>query len=180
MGVAGPFFQPGMTFAVHNITDAAVPNITDPFEAVHKKEVYIDPLEHPNITKSCQPDKKKPNLKEGTCPPVCLTGGTLCPVTNHCSKITCTAPPQDKGPGMKKLTIQLNGCRDVQTATVTIQSFKPVATWSHTFKNGDRAVAPIPSGVGFKVQPYLKVELVKAKASIMFKVTSGPVMKNYS
>ena len=180
MGVAGLFFQPGMTFAVHNITDAAVPNITDPFEAVHKKEVYIDPLEHPNITKSCQPDKKKPNLKEGTCPPVCLTGGTLCPVTNHCSKITCTAPLEDKGPGMKKLTIELNGCRDVQTATVTMQSFKPVATWSHTFKNGDRAVAPMPSGVGFKVQPYLKVELVKAKASIMFKVTSGPVMKNYS
>ena len=156
------FFQPGMTFAVNNIADAV--------EVVHKEDHSESHEEHRNVTKSCQPDKTKPNVKEGTCPPVCLDDGTLCPVTNHCSKITCTAPPQDKGPGMK-MTIQLNGCRDVQTATVTIQSSKPVTTWSHTFKHGDRAVAPMPSGVG--VQPYLKVELVKAKASIMFKVTSG-------
>ena len=167
----GSFFQPGITFAVNNVADAV--------EVVHGEDHSERQEEHQNVTKLCQPDKTKPNVKEGTCPPVCLTGGTLCPVTNHCSKITCTAPPEDKGPGMKKLTIELNGCRDVQTATVTIQSSKPVATWSHTFKNGDRAVAPMSSGVGVKVRPYLKVELVKAKASIMFKVTSGPVMKNY-
>ena len=165
-------FQPGMTFAVNNIADAV--------KVVHKEDHRERHEEHRNVTKSCQTNKTKPNLKEGTCPPACLTGGTLCPVTNHCSKITCTAPPQDKGPGMKKLTIQINGCRDVQTATVTIQYSKPVPTWSHTFKNGDRAVAPMSSGVGVKVRPYLKVELVKAKASIMFKVTSRPVMKNYS
>lgn len=150
-----------MTFGVNNIADAV--------EVVHKEDHSESHEEHRNVTKSCQPDKTKPNVKEGTCPPVCFAGVTLCPVTNHCSKITCTAQQQDKGPGMK-MTIQLNGCRDVQTATVTMQSFKPVATWSHTFKNGDRAVAPISSGV--RVQPYLKVELVKAKASIMFKVTS--------
>ena len=155
------FFQPGTTFAVNDIADAV--------EVVHKEDHSERQEEHQNVTKSCQLDKTKPNVKEGTCPPVCFAGVTLCPVTNHCSKITCTAQQQDKGPGMK-MTIQLNGCRDVQTATVTVQSSKPVATWSHTFKNGDRAVAPMSSGV--RVQPYLKVELVKAKASIMFKVTS--------
>lgn len=162
------------TFAVNNIADSV--------KVVHGEDHSERHEEHQNVTKSCQPGKTKPNLKEGTCPSVCLAGGTLCPVTNHCSKITCTAPPEDKAPGMKKLTIQLNGCRDVQTATVTIEYAKPVPTWSHLFKNGDRAVliAPVSSGVGIKVRPYLKVELVKAKASIMLKVTSRPVMKNYS
>lgn len=159
------FFQPGMTFAVNNVADAV--------KVVHGEDHSERHEEHGNNKKSCQRDKKMPTFKEGTCPPVCLLGGTLCPVTNHCSKITCTAPPQDNGPGTQKLTIQLNGCQDVLTATVTTEYSKPVLTWSHIFKNGDRAVAPTSSsGVGLKIRPYLKVELVKAKASIMFKVTS--------
>ena len=106
---------------------------------------------------------------QGTCPPAHFSDGTVCPVTNHCSKITCTSP-EDSDVGMV-LTVQINQCSGPLSATVTMGSSLTSEKWSHTFENGDKAEPPVPSGDGVKAHYEWKVELEKTIANIKFKVT---------
>lgn len=67
------------------------------------------------------------------------------------------------------LTVQMNGCSNPLTATVTMESSLSHEKWSHTFKDGDKAVPPMPPGAAKEV--FLKAELKKQNANIKFKVT---------
>lgn len=69
------------------------------------------------------------------------------------------------------LTVQMNGCSNPLTATVTMESSLSREKWSHTFKDGDKAVPPMPPGAAKEVYVFLKAELKKQNANVKFKVT---------
>ena len=111
-------------------------------------------------------DKKSYDQQQ--CPAVHFVDGTSCPVSNHCSKITCTSRKNSEYGGQMVLTVQMNGCSEPLTATVTMES-SPLK-WSHTFEDGEKVGFPVPSGVASKVNIFFNAELKEKNGRIKFKV----------
>ena len=66
------------------------------------------------------------------------------------------------------LTVQMNGCNDPLTATVTLESSLTPLKWSHTFEDGEKVAFPVPPGVAS--DKFFKAELKEKNARIKFKV----------
>ena len=66
------------------------------------------------------------------------------------------------------LTVQMNGCNDPLTATVTLESSLTPMKWSHTFEDGEKVGFPVPPGVASNI--FFKAELKEKNATIQFKV----------
>ena len=101
-----------------------------------------------------------------------------CILSDHCSKVTCTSPPDSTGPfGHMVLTVQTYGCRQPLQATVNLESYtdKESVTsgmkWSHTFEDGEKAELPIAlPDAPANMKVFLKAELKKNGGNIHFKV----------
>ncbi|KAL9978961.1 hypothetical protein ACROYT_G016546 [Oculina patagonica] len=108
------------------------------------------------------------------CPDIQLPAGSngTCVLSDNCSKVTCTAPPDSTGPfGHMVLAVQAHGCRQPLTATVTLQSYRNSMKWSHTFEDGEKAVLPMPTPAGPPdVKVFLQAELEKNGDKIHFKL----------
>ena len=109
------------------------------------------------------------------CPDIQLPDGSdgTCVLDDHCSKVTCTSPPDSTGPfNHMVLTVQAYGCgHQPMKAEVSLKSSS--AKWSHTFKDGERAEMPHsmkPPDVPVDVKIFLEVELKKNGGKVHFKV----------
>ena len=112
---------------------------------------------------------------EEDCPDIQLPDGGdgTCHLDNHCSKVTCIAPPDSTGPFSHVVwTIQAYGCRR-QPVKVKVSLESSSMKWSHTFQDGEKATMPDsmkPPDVPVDMKILLEVELKKNGGKVHFKV----------
>ena len=109
------------------------------------------------------------------CPDIQLPGDSdgTCVLDDHCSKVTCTSPPDSTGSfSHMVLAVQAYGCgHQPVKAKVSLESSS--VKWSHTFKDGEKTAMPDslkPPDVPADVKIFLEVELKKNGGKVHFKV----------
>lgn len=109
------------------------------------------------------------------CPDIQLPDGSdgTCYLDNHCSKVTCIAPPDNTGPfSHEELTVQAYGCHH-QPVKAKVSFESSSMKWSHTFEDGEKAAMPDgmkPPDVPVDMKILLEVELKKNGSKVHFKV----------
>ncbi|XP_078374222.1 uncharacterized protein LOC144657747 [Oculina patagonica] len=117
-----------------------------------------------------QPTTEPPT--QDNCPGIRLpdAGNGTCVLSDHCNKVTCTAPP-DSGP-FGKITVQVNGCRLPLKVTVDIEPSEGSMKWSQTYDDGEEYPLSMP-GIPDSMRVFMKVviELKKNGNSLVhFKI----------
>ncbi|KAL9978962.1 hypothetical protein ACROYT_G016548 [Oculina patagonica] len=93
-----------------------------------------------------------------------------CVFSDHCTKVTCTAPPNSPY-GHMVLAVQAYGCREPLRATVSMETvYQTPMKWSHAFEDGEKAALPIPTPGGADIKVFMKAELEKNDDKVHFKL----------
>ena len=92
--------------------------------------------------------------------PLVNDNGT-CVFSDYCSKVVCTAPPDNTGP-FSHMAVQALACNQSVKANVSLES--PSVKWSHTFKDGEKVALPDamkPDDAPSSMKQFLIVQLRK-------------------